>query len=541
MDDDLFTYEVEVANIPCDSKMDVDSEQEAGDDMGYDPSDVAFTEWIDTNLFDFETPMCKAFKEFKYGQPVVGERIHASLLIIRLDVQNGQPVVGERIVIVMEEICLMPTILETRSITKTLNDDESHYEQKRRWSVYTNYDDAYEINHEDNEREELCEVHELPIMVKDGCILGTPVMSAGFHAKTSRLAFNTSHTAFFPSIDRLPPIIMVCSGHFGLIATFTFSTGSGVGTFAWRTIWISSDLALSVKIVATPSLVRNFIIPCAVDGTALSAQIPGLPRIPLYFSFGRHLDELHVSWDHLEKKRTRLQTNTKTFKDLYGYSSVVPNHDLSILTLIEIFLKHLDSLSRHIINLIAEGDLRKFTDIGAWVQGYKPWSTTQTLPSFEEYTPPVTYPEEVEKTLGTPIEVEPLNKTKLKEVGLICIHNTPLSSREVPSFDEPEPQPLLNSPSLDISLGDVMGPKLPIKPHSPDSSRMKEMFDDDWGLESKEVSPVGEELSLFDRPNEVERGRILEAHRLESILQQQISQLLLITMVIFDEKKLGSS
>ncbi|GKB95518.1 hypothetical protein Tco_0981655 [Tanacetum coccineum] len=33
-----------------------------------------------------------------------------------------------------------------------------------------------------------------------------------------------------------------------------------------------------------------------------------------------------------------------------------------------------------------------------------------------------------------------------------------------------------------------------------------EMFDDDWGLESKEVSPLGEELSLFDRPNEVERG-----------------------------------
>ncbi|GJW46625.1 hypothetical protein Tco_0078271 [Tanacetum coccineum] len=115
MDDDLFTYEVEVANIPCDSKMNDDSEHEADDDMGYDPSDVAFTEWlgskffnyktmdhyimkalwiywirgddeveltdeesfddkdevaevfrIDTNLFNFETPMCKAFKEFNY-------------------------------------------------------------------------------------------------------------------------------------------------------------------------------------------------------------------------------------------------------------------------------------------------------------------------------------------------------------------------------------------------------------------------------------------------------------------------------------------
>ncbi|GJT94510.1 hypothetical protein Tco_1090028 [Tanacetum coccineum] len=115
MNDDLFTYEVKVVNIPCDSKMDDDSEHEADDDMGYDPSDVVFTEWlglkffnyktmdhytmkalwiywirgddeveltdeessndkddvaevfrIDTNLFNFETPMCEAFKEFNY-------------------------------------------------------------------------------------------------------------------------------------------------------------------------------------------------------------------------------------------------------------------------------------------------------------------------------------------------------------------------------------------------------------------------------------------------------------------------------------------
>nr|GEY50433.1 zinc finger, PMZ-type [Tanacetum cinerariifolium] len=67
-----------------------------------------------------------------------------------------------------------------------------------------------------------------------------------------------------------------------------------------------------------------------------------------------------------------------------------------------------------------------------------PESTIQTLPSFEEYTPPVTYPEEVEKTSGTMIEVELLNETKLEEVGLNCQHNTPLSSREVPSFDKTE-------------------------------------------------------------------------------------------------------
>nr|GFB97263.1 hypothetical protein [Tanacetum cinerariifolium] len=250
-----------------------------------------------------------------------------------------------------------------------------------------------------------------------------------------------------------------------------------------------------------------------------------------------------------------------------------------------------------------EGDLRKFSDIVAWVLVPRcmawldydehvdiisvmdndvgvtsPESTTQTLPSFEEYKPSVTYPKEVEKNLGTSIEVEPLNETKIKKVDLNCNHNTPFSSREVPSFDGPEPQPLLHSPSLDVSLGYVIGPEPPIKPHSPSCSRIKvvdylrtqtmplphvanshpkgvysyynlgiddpnryygfepgllrnsiligvdisnwEMFDDDWGLESKKVSPLGEELGLFDRPNKVERGRILEAHRLESILQQ---------------------
>nr|GEW97158.1 ribonuclease H-like domain-containing protein [Tanacetum cinerariifolium] len=95
-----------------------------------------------------------------------------------------------------------------------------------------------------------------------------------------------------------------------------------------------------------------------------------------------------------------------------------------------------------------------------------PKSTTQTLPSFEEYTLLVTYPEEVEKTLQTLIEVEPLNETKLEEVGLNCNHSTPLTSREVPSFDklEPQPQPLSNCPSLDASLGIERGLKPPIKP-----------------------------------------------------------------------------
>ncbi|GKE25546.1 hypothetical protein Tco_1440930, partial [Tanacetum coccineum] len=177
----------------------------------------------------------------------------------------------------------------------------------------------------------------------------------------------------------------------------------------------------------------------------------------------------------------------------------------------------------------------------------------------------------------TPIEVEPLDETQLEDLGLnTCNHAIPFSSTKVPSFDEPEPQPqpLPNCPPLDVSLGNERGLKPPIKPHSPDSFRMKvldnltihtppsslvasfhpkdtycyyhpcindpkkhygfkqgllgqsgslgvdfsnmEVIENDWELESKEVSFIGRGLNSPVRPKEVEK-------------------------VIFDKKKLGSS
>ncbi|GJY57809.1 hypothetical protein Tco_0457701 [Tanacetum coccineum] len=114
----------------------------------------------------------------------------------------------------------------------------------------------------------------------------------------------------------------------------------------------------------------------------------------------------------------------------------------------------------------------------AWdkVENLDPQSAPQVLPSFEEYILPVTYPKEVEKTLGTPIEVEPLDEAQLEDLGLnTCNHDIPLSFREIPSFDEPEPQPqpFSSFPSLEVDLGDERGPEPPIKPLSPDSFRMK--------------------------------------------------------------------
>ncbi|GJQ93011.1 hypothetical protein Tco_0004150 [Tanacetum coccineum] len=153
------------------------------------------------------------------------------------------------------------------------------------------------------------------------------------------------------------------------------------------------------------------------------------------------------------------------------------------------------------LDFAADGNLRELSGEEAWeaienfAQGQKEWdnppniiseqevvensdpqSTPQVLPSFKEYTPPVTCPKVVEETLGTPIEVEPLDETQLEDLGSNTYnHDIPLSFREVPGFDKtkPQPQPLPNCPPLDISLGDKRGLKPPIKPHSPDSFRMK--------------------------------------------------------------------
>ncbi|GJR54584.1 hypothetical protein Tco_1405105 [Tanacetum coccineum] len=241
IDNDLFTYEVEVVNIPYNSKINDDSEDEADDDMGYDSSDVAFIEWlrskffnyktmgqytikalwiyyirgddkveptdeessdnedqiaevfrIDNNVFDYETPICSAFNEFNY-------LLKIDLDLLTKDIEGFKtyddykddwiyewnknvPMMDT----VMEETYLELTLLKINSIIRITNgtrlwmivnlkiwlyetlisddDNESCYEQRIRWNVYTNYDDAYEINHDGNEEEEeLCEVHELPV------------------------------------------------------------------------------------------------------------------------------------------------------------------------------------------------------------------------------------------------------------------------------------------------------------------------------------------------------------------------------------------
>ncbi|GKA85102.1 hypothetical protein Tco_0806756 [Tanacetum coccineum] len=73
------------------------------------------------------------------------------------------------------------------------------------------------------------------------------------------------------------------------------------------------------------------------------------------------------------------------------------------------------------------GDLDMMEDK---VDNPSPQSTTKVLPSFKVYTSPVTYPKEVEETIGILMEVEPLEHTKLEDLGLsTCSQDLCLSSR----------------------------------------------------------------------------------------------------------------
>ncbi|GKE62594.1 hypothetical protein Tco_1512961 [Tanacetum coccineum] len=52
-------------------------------------------------------------------------------------------------------------------------------------------------------------------------------------------------------------------------------------------------------------------------------------RVMRYFSFGRHLEELHVTWAHLEKKQRRLRTYTNIAQE-FLYSGWRRRHKYNV-------------------------------------------------------------------------------------------------------------------------------------------------------------------------------------------------------------------
>ncbi|GJR31573.1 hypothetical protein Tco_1107805 [Tanacetum coccineum] len=142
MDNDLFTYEVEVANILCDSNKDDDSEQrvshEADDDMGYDPSDVAFTEWLGSKGDD-EVELTD--EEFFDNEDEVAE----------VDCE-------------LKATCFKGNML---SMSGLISDAESSNDGWRRWEsheiTYHDHDELEYENETHDERQELCEAHKTTV------------------------------------------------------------------------------------------------------------------------------------------------------------------------------------------------------------------------------------------------------------------------------------------------------------------------------------------------------------------------------------------
>ncbi|GKB73578.1 hypothetical protein Tco_0934990 [Tanacetum coccineum] len=203
---------------------------------------------------------------------------------------------------------------------------------------------------------------------------------------------------------------------------------------------------------------------------------------------GKLREEIRIEQNRTKKiKKITRYPDTEDLKPLNDHkfsktlTKEVPSHTPKIVSPKSLYVKHVRTIfpSPPLVREITFG-FNPGTNNNRNIKSrhdLSPQSSPQILLLFEVYTPPVTYSEEVEETLGTPIEVEPLNETKLEEVGLNCNYNTPLSSREIPIFDEPEPQPqpLPNCPSLDASLRNERGPEPPIKPPSLNSFRMKEV------------------------------------------------------------------
>nr|GEV76532.1 hypothetical protein [Tanacetum cinerariifolium] len=218
------------------SRMDDDSEHEADDDMGYDlpiirrddevklideeffdyMDEVAEASRIDTNLFKFETPMCKAFNEFNYllkidldllTKDIEGFKTYEDykndwIYEWNMDVPwvDEKPWtnagVGTKPTQVkhackpfnyktgcsewptyyewyeaLEDSELKDEALRNKAIMDGFmnDDDESRYEQKRRWNIYANYDDGYEIKHKKHKpKRKHTQEYEVPLTESSG-------------------------------------------------------------------------------------------------------------------------------------------------------------------------------------------------------------------------------------------------------------------------------------------------------------------------------------------------------------------------------------
>ncbi|GKA43288.1 hypothetical protein Tco_0736012, partial [Tanacetum coccineum] len=175
-----------------------DDEVELTDEESFDDEvEIAEVFRINTNIFDYETPICSAFNEFNYllktDTGVWTEPKLVKHTCEPFDYKtgcsewptcswkedgycNGGNLPGTYIIEnqlhyqdyewykALDDCKLKEEALKNKAIMDgVINNDESCCKLKKKWNIYTNYDDAYEINHEDNGNKELCEIHEPPV------------------------------------------------------------------------------------------------------------------------------------------------------------------------------------------------------------------------------------------------------------------------------------------------------------------------------------------------------------------------------------------
>nr|GEX51468.1 hypothetical protein [Tanacetum cinerariifolium] len=201
MNNDLFTYEVEIAKIPCNSNKDDDSEQQIKGDDEVELSDEEFSNnedevakvfRIDTNIFDFETSMCKAFKEFNYLFQIDPDLLTKDIKGFKTYEEYkddcwkndrycnegnlpGAYIVGNSLHYqdyewyeALKDSELKEQALRNKAIMEgSISDDKSSNDGWRRWEsheiTYHDHDDIEYENKTHDERQELCEAHELPV------------------------------------------------------------------------------------------------------------------------------------------------------------------------------------------------------------------------------------------------------------------------------------------------------------------------------------------------------------------------------------------
>ncbi|GKA36490.1 hypothetical protein Tco_0722981 [Tanacetum coccineum] len=143
-----------------------------------DEHEIAKIFRIETNLFNYETPLCKEFKEFNYLLKIDPDLLTKDIKGFKTYEEFKEDWIYEWNKDVpwdyewykaLEDRELKEDALRNKAIMEGLidddNDDESRYKRKKQWNVNddTNHDHEHEIDHEANEREELCEIHELPV------------------------------------------------------------------------------------------------------------------------------------------------------------------------------------------------------------------------------------------------------------------------------------------------------------------------------------------------------------------------------------------